>query len=102
MIFCLVGKVTKVDGQSIFIEETPSSETFKMVWTGRDDISTCVGETGIFYGELLQQEFLVKRLDVRKLLIPLWENDIIDNAITAIIELDKDPFEEMFKQYYIK
>lgn len=100
MIFCLVGKVTRVDTTTLFIEEIPSSEVFKMTWTGREDISNAQGETGIFYGEYSNQEFLVKRVDIRKLLTPLWENDIVDNAITAIIGLEKDPFEGLFKQYF--
>ena len=54
--------------------------------------------TGVFIGELCKGQITVNRHEIKKLLDPMYEEDLVGTAGKMVLELIGDPFPAMYKE----
>jgi hypothetical protein len=95
-IVCL-GKVLKCSGAELELIDQISKQ--KVIGTlSSSSLDIKVGTEGIFVGEFTEGKFTFKRVNEKKFLSPLYEEELI--KISSIINLYDEiqgPFDEWFK-----
>ena len=94
-IVCL-GKVLKKNNDQIQIIDQVSKQPID-AWLTPNSLETSVGTEGIFVGNFTGDKFFIKRVNEKKFLAPLYEEELI--KIGSILNLHSEitgPFDEWF------
>lgn len=115
MIVCFFGEVVESGIKNFLVKDLVSGHILECTLKiqqqkNTEEVSSDinkeleVGEQGFFFGAQTvnpSNVIQIYRYDLRKLLRPMYENTIMDSAAAiCIVELEDDPFPEIFKQFY--
>ena len=99
MTIVVLGKVLSRDLKNIVVEDFDTKEklSLKLDQEGLDELK--LGETAIFVGKKNISGIIeVSRIEPRKFLDPLYEDEVIENSSFSLVELIDNPFEKEFQE----
>lgn len=100
MYCCCVGTIVDIDLTTIIVEDLKTKERFTCIFDGDESLEAKIGDEGTFVGKFRNGVIAVKKVDVRKFLDPLFEEDMLRTAgLTTLIAPIADPFPEMYLRF---
>lgn len=99
MIFAHIGKVIDIQDREFKCRDITTDEVFSLHWTGKESIADLQDQTCIIYGEVKRGKFNAIRLDMNRFLTPLYENHLVTNVISALKDLEDNPFDDLYEKY---
>ncbi len=96
----IIGKVLDVNLGAVIIEDHISRERIECDIDNSDMLDLKIGEQAIFVGDIYMNKMRVKKVEIRKFLDPLYEEDLFDaSGRFTLIPLVSNPFTEKFLEY---
>lgn len=96
----LFGRVVDLQLKTAVVEDLRTKERFTCKLDGDEAFEVKVGDEGTFAGRVRNGEYVVRRVDVRKFLDPLYEEDMLKTAgLTSLVAPIDDPFPEMYMRF---
>jgi hypothetical protein len=96
MTIVIVGEIKERNARTLTILDAVTKEYHKVTAIDDDTLELPAGTTGLFIGESVGGELKITRKEIRKLLDPLYEEDLMGIAGKIVVELIDDPFPELF------
>lgn len=101
MICCLIGTISNIENKKVTISDRLSGLDYECETEGDLFLNFKVGDQGIFIGPMWNNVIRVKKYELRKLLDPLYEEDLF-NINQSMVPLINDPFGDLFLEFLKK
>lgn len=100
MVSVMMGTVVEVQGSSMKIQDLISGDIIQAEAAPEIAFEVQAGEDGVFLGSYQAGgSFLVKRLNMRKFLRPLYEEDLMEaSGQETFVQVVNDPFFKAFRE----
>jgi hypothetical protein len=100
MVVCIVGEVVSISGRTFDIKDRITSEVFSCKVEGEDSLDLKVGDTGCFVGTSYNNSIKVHKIEIRKFLDPLYEDDLLDlSSKHTLLPIIDEPFTQIYKEF---
>ena len=97
MTVVIVGELTKSEGGYLYIKDATNQEIIQTRALDDETLELDPGTTGVFMGEFQNGMPVISRYEIRKLIHPLYEEDLLGEAGKIVVSLIDDPFPELFE-----
>lgn len=100
MYVACAGEIIDVSQHKIKIRTNPDNEEYDAFMEGDGVFDIKKGDTGIFVGKLTGNAFVLEKVELRKLLDPLYQKNLLTNSSAMqLVPVLQDPFPKYFKSY---
>lgn len=101
MTAAVVGTVLSLGTGTVFtIQDNSNRETIECTAQTDDILDLKVGMTAIFVGQYSPTEFKVRKIEIRKFLDPLYEEDLLSVSNSfALVPVMNNPFTEAYLEW---
>lgn len=99
MTCIIVGTVQDVSLKELKIEDSNTGEVHNCILNDDALLGVKAGQTGIFCGTYYNGKIRLRKVDVRRFLDPLYEEDLLEKSgeFTLLTVID-DPFPDIFEK----
>lgn len=99
MTCVIVGKILKKEINKIEILDSNTQELHQCTFPDEEYEHLKEGDSGVFCGQSVNGVTKIKKIDLRKFLNPLYEEDLFENAGRYdFVDPINDPFPALFKE----
>ena len=102
MTVAFIGTVLNFESGFLIVRELTTNEQYKIKPGNDQTLELEVGHTAVFIGQLVSNEFKLISYDIRKLIDPMYEEDLLNSSSNIVIDLVGDPFPEIFSNFLIQ
>lgn len=100
MTVCLIGKILRINTRSLDISEMSTKEEYTCDYENDDLFDLKVDQQGVFVGELISGRLRLKKVEIRKFLDPLYEDDLYDaSGSLTLVPIINDPFTQTYIEF---
>lgn len=96
MTCVVVGTVVDMQKGALHVRDAFTGEVHVLAPGNDETLELAIGTDGVFIGQMRNGKVTVVRHEIRRLLDPLYEEDLIGAAGQMVLELAGDPFPEIF------
>lgn len=96
---CVIGEVVSIGMTDVQVKASDTLETYTLEVDAEQLEQIEVGKEGVFVGTLKGGAIKIKRVDIRRFLDPLYEEDVFETGSRYVtVPVPEDPFDEMFSR----
>lgn len=100
MIVCILGAIKEITGKLFVVCDQVTKEEIICEAQGDTLLEAKVGDTGVFVGHYYKGLIKINKVNVRKFLDPLYEDDLYDaSGKFNLVPVINDPFTEAYLEY---
>lgn len=97
---CFFGKITEIKGTKAVIRVAESEDEVVVELGGNQSLELVNGDEGIFSGHIENKKVFVTKINLRKLVDPLYQEDLLrKGALLDVTGLIHNPFPKIYKDY---
>jgi hypothetical protein len=94
-----IGTVCGFNNGLLEVQELTTNEKYKIIPGNDLTLELEIGKTAVFMGTLNKGQLTLISYDVRKLIDPMYEEDLLNASSNISISLVNDPFPQIFNSF---
>ena len=100
MVACILGTIVDIQPRLVIIEDRLTKKNYNCTPETDEFLDYKIGDSGVFVGQIYNEVFRIRKVEIRTFLNPLYESDLYDASgkYNLISPID-NPFTEVFQKY---
>lgn len=96
MTFVIVGTIIRSEKGILIVEDKNTGDLFEIIPSDDETLELPVGTTGLYVGVFSNKEYKAKWVEPRRLLEPLYNEDLLEVSGRFVMDIVGDPFPEIY------